>query len=115
MSRRPAVTATQAAATKAEAAADALLVWLQTQPTRTVSHREAADQTTERGEALAGRPATALRAEVVEPDPLVAAATQPQQPDLAGAAPPHPSTTQSSASEARRYRWTTPTGSITDC
>ena len=32
MSRRPAVAATQAAATKAEAAADALLAWLQTQP-----------------------------------------------------------------------------------
>ena len=86
MSRRPAVTATQAAATKAEAAADALLVWLQTQPTRTASHREATDPATERGEPLAGRPATDLRADVVEPDPLVAAATQPEQPDLAGAA-----------------------------
>ena len=91
MSRRPAVTATQAAATKAEAAADALLVWLQTQPTRTASHREATDPATERGEPLAGRPATALRADVVEPDPLVAAAAQPEQPDLAGAATAAPS------------------------
>ena len=91
MSRRPAVTATQAAATKAEAAADALLVWLQTQPTRTASHREATDPATERGEPLAGRPATDLRADVVEPDPLVAAAAQPEQPDLAGAATAAPS------------------------
>ena len=54
MSRRPAVTATQAAATKAEAAADALLAWLQTQPTRTASHREATDPATERGEPWRG-------------------------------------------------------------
>ncbi len=86
MSRRPAVTATQAAATKAEAAADALLAWLQTQPTRTASHRAATDPATERGEPLAGRPATALRADVAEPDPLVGAAAQPEQPDLADAA-----------------------------
>jgi hypothetical protein len=91
MSRRPAVTATQAAATKAEAAADALLVWLQTQPTRTASHREATDPATERGKPLAGRPATDLRADVVEPDPLVAAAAQPEQPDLADAAASAPS------------------------
>jgi hypothetical protein len=86
MSRRAAVTATQAAATKAEAAADALLVWLQTQPTRSASQREATDPATERGEPLAGRPATDLCADVVEPDPLVAAAAQPEQPDLAGVA-----------------------------
>jgi hypothetical protein len=83
MSRRPGVTATQAAATKTEAAADALLAWLQTQPTRTASHREATDPATE---PLAGRPATDLHADVVEPDPLVAAATQPEEPDLAGVA-----------------------------
>ena len=86
MSRRPAVTASQAAALKAEAAADALLAWLQTQPTRTASHREAIDPATERGEPLAGRPAPALRADVAEPDPLVGAAAQPEQPDLASAA-----------------------------
>ncbi len=91
MSRRPAVTATQAAATKAEAAADALLVWLRTQPTRTASHREATDPATESGAPLAGRPTTALRGDVVEPDPLVAAATQPAQPDLASAAAAAPS------------------------
>jgi hypothetical protein len=91
MSRRPAATATQAAATKAEAAADALLVWLQTQPTRTASHREAIDPATERGEPLAGCLAAALRADVVEPDPLVAAAAHPEQPDLASAATAAPS------------------------
>jgi hypothetical protein len=91
MSRRPAVTATQAAATKAEAAADALLAWLQTQPTRTASHRAATGPATERGEPWAGRPAIDPRANVVEPDPLVAAAAQPQQPDLAGAATSVPS------------------------
>ena len=79
MSRPPAVTASQAAALKAEAAADALLAWLQTQPTRTASHREATD------------PATDLHADVVEPDPLVATAAQPEQPDLAGAATVAPS------------------------
>jgi hypothetical protein len=94
MSRRPAVTATQAAATKAEAAADALLAWMQTQPMRTASHREATDAATERGEPLTpltGRPVTALRADVVGPDPLVAAATQTEQPDLGSAAAAAPS------------------------
>jgi hypothetical protein len=91
MSRRPAVTAAQAAATKAEAAADALLAWLQTQPTRTASHREAIDPATERGEPLAGSLATDLHADVVEPDPLVAAAAHPEQPDLACAATAAPS------------------------
>ncbi len=91
MSRQPAATATQAAATKAEAAADALLAWLQTKPTRTASHREAIDPATERGEPLAGCLAPALPAEVVEPDPLVAAAAHPEQPDLVGAATAAPS------------------------
>jgi hypothetical protein len=91
MSRRPAVTAAQAAATKAEAAADALLAWLQTQPTRTASHREATDAATERGEPLTGRPVTDLRADVVEPDPLVAAAAQTEQPDLGSAVTAAPS------------------------
>jgi hypothetical protein len=91
MSRRPAVTASQAAALKAEAAADALLAWLQTQPTRTASHREAIDPATERAEPLAGCLAPALRADVVEPDPLVAAAACQEQPDLAGAATAAPS------------------------
>jgi hypothetical protein len=84
MSRRPAATATQAAATKAEAAADALLAWLQTQPTRAASHREPTDPATERREPIAGRPATGL---LVEPDPLF----QPRQPDLSGAEASTPS------------------------
>jgi hypothetical protein len=91
MSRRPAVTAVQAAATKAEAAADALLAWLQTQPTRTASHREATDPAIERGERLTGRPAPALCADGVEPDPFVTAATQTEQPDLGSAATAAPS------------------------
>jgi hypothetical protein len=91
MSRRPAVTTAQAAATKAEAVADGLRAWLQTQPTRTASHREATDAATEKGEPLTGRPVTALRADVVEPDPLVAAATQTAQPDLGSAAAAAPS------------------------
>ena len=91
MSRRPAVRPTQAAATKAEAAADALLVWLQTQPTRTASHGAATDPATDRGEPLAGGPATTLCADGIEPEPLVAAAAQPEQPDLAGAAASGPS------------------------
>ena len=86
MTRRRAVTATQAAATRAEAAADALLVWLKAQPTRTASHRAATDLATERGEPWAGRPAPDLRVDGVEPDPFIAAATQPEQLDLAGAA-----------------------------
>ena len=40
---------------------------------------------------MTGRPVTDLRADVVEPDPLVAAATQPEQPDLASAAAAAPS------------------------
>jgi hypothetical protein len=71
MSRRPAATAT--ASTKPEAAADALLAWLQTQPTRTASHREPTD------------PATGLHVGPVEPDPRFATASQPSQPDLSGA------------------------------
>ena len=86
MSRRPAVTAAQAAATKAEAAADVLLAWLQTQPTRTASHREATDCTGKGDEPSAEPSLSALRADVVEPDPWVLAAAQPDQPDLAGAA-----------------------------
>jgi hypothetical protein len=40
---------------------------------------------------LTGRPVTDLRADVVEPDPLVAAATQTEQPDLGSAATAAPS------------------------
>ena len=115
MSRRPAVTATQAAATKAEAAADALLAWLQTQPTRTASHREATDPATERGEPLAGRPAPPCAR--TWSNPIHSSRQRPSQssPILLVRPPPHRLTTQSGVSGAQRCGWTTPTGSITDC
>jgi hypothetical protein len=69
MNRRPAATATQAAATKAEAAADALLAWLQTQPPRTTLNKKANEPAAERGEASGERPAIDLRTDVGEPKP----------------------------------------------
>jgi hypothetical protein len=85
MTRRTTVTATQAAATKTEEAADALLVWLQAQPGGG-SHREAIDWVRETDGSSAERLAAAPRADVVGPDQLVASAAQPEQPDLASSA-----------------------------
>ena len=92
MTRRPAVAATQVAATKAEEAADALLAWLQAQPREIGSHPEAIVCARERGEPLADPLAAALCADMVEPGPRIAAAVPQEQPDRGGAstsAPPH--------------------------
>jgi hypothetical protein len=69
MSRRPAVAATQAAATRAEAAADALLAWLQAQPRGIGSHTETTSRAREKGEAPAESLADAKSMDAVDPGP----------------------------------------------
>jgi hypothetical protein len=91
MRRRPAATTTQAVTIKAEAAADALLVWLRTQPTRTALPPTAVEPASERDEPLAERLVIDVHTDAVEPDPDVVVVDQPAQFDLAGAAFPAPS------------------------
>jgi hypothetical protein len=80
---RTAVAATQAAASRAEAAADALLAWLQAQPS--IGSQRAATGQAEDGSAA--EPLAAVRREdVVEADPLVPAASYSAHPGLAGEA-----------------------------
>jgi hypothetical protein len=87
---RTTVAATQAAATKAEEAADALLAWLQAQPRGIGSQREAIGSAGEEREPSA-EPLAAVPLEgVVEPDPVFAAASLPERPDHAGAVPSAP-------------------------
>ena len=88
MSRRPAVAVTQAAATKAEAAADTLLAWLQFQP-RVISPRlEATSRVSEEGEARADPFSVTPGTDAVEPEPRIAMAVRQAPPDLSDAATP---------------------------
>jgi hypothetical protein len=88
MSRRPAVAVTQAAATKAEAAADTLLAWLQFQP-RVISPRlEATSRVSEEGEARADPFSVTPGTDAVEPEPRIAMAVRQEPPDLSDAATP---------------------------
>jgi hypothetical protein len=89
MTRR-AVAATLAAA-KAEEAADALLGWLQSQPREIGSQREATGRAGEGNERSAEPLPAAPRADVVEPDPPLPAASLLEHSNLAGVAPSTPS------------------------
>jgi hypothetical protein len=86
MSRRPAVAATQAAATKAEAAADALLAWLQTQPRAIGLHMETTSRAREKGGAWAEPLADTPGTDAVEPGPRIAAMARQEPPDPSDAA-----------------------------
>jgi hypothetical protein len=88
MSRRPTVAATQAAATKAEAAADALLAWLQAQPRAIGPRPEATSRASEKGEARAEAFSDTPGTEAVEPRPRIAMAVRQEPPDLSDAAIP---------------------------
>jgi hypothetical protein len=88
MSCRPTSAATQAAATKAEEAADALLAWLQAQPRAIGPRPEATSRASENGvvraESLANTPGT----DAVEPEPRIAMAVRQEPSDLSDAATP---------------------------
>jgi hypothetical protein len=86
MSRRPTVAATQAAAIKAEEAADALLAWLQTQPRPIGSDPETISRAREKGEAQVESLANTPGTDVVEPGPRIAAAVRQEPPDPSDAA-----------------------------
>ena len=86
MSRRPAVAATQAAATKAEEAA-ALVAWLRAQPRRSDPNAEASDRPRKEGKPLAGPLAVTPGTDLIEPDPLLMTAVGLEPPDPAAASP----------------------------
>jgi len=86
MSRQPAVAATQAAATKAEEAADALLAWLQAQPRVIGPRPEATSRDREKDEARAEAISDTPGADAVETQPHIAMAVQQDPPDLSDAA-----------------------------
>jgi hypothetical protein len=88
MSRHPAVAATQAAATKAEEATDALLAWLHAQPRAIGPRQEATSRAREDGEVRAEPFSDTPGTEAVEPRPRIAAAVRQEPPDLSGAATP---------------------------
>jgi hypothetical protein len=88
MSRRPAVAATQAAATKAEVAADALLAWLQAQPRGIGSHTETTSRAKEKGEARAESLANTPGTDAVEPGHGIAATARQEPSDPSGTATP---------------------------
>jgi hypothetical protein len=88
MSRRPAVAATQAAATKAEEAADALLAWLQAQPRVIGPRPEATSNVSEKGEARAEPFSDTPGTDAVELRPRIAMAVRQEPPDLSDAAMP---------------------------
>ncbi len=79
------VAATQAAAAKAEEAADALLAWLRAQPRGIGSQREATGSAGQEGALSAESSAAALSEDAVEPDPAFATVSLPEHPDLATA------------------------------
>jgi hypothetical protein len=89
MSRRPTVAVTQAAAARAEAAADALLEWLQAQPRAIGPRPEATSRASEKGEARAQAFSDPLGSDAVEPEPIAAAVRQ-EPPDVSDAAAPVP-------------------------
>jgi hypothetical protein len=88
MSRRPTVAATQAAATKAEAAADALLAWLHAQPRAIGPRQEATSRAREKGEARVEPFPDTPGTDAVEPRPRIAAEVRQEPPDLSDAATP---------------------------
>jgi hypothetical protein len=88
MSRRPTIAATQAAATKAEAAAAALLAWLQAQP-RVIGPRPAAtSRASEKGEVRAEPFSDAPSTDAVEPRSRIAMAVRQEPTNLSDAATP---------------------------
>jgi len=86
MSRRPAVAATQAAASKAEEAADALLAWLQAQPRVIGPRPEATSRAREKGEVRADPFSDMPGMDAVEPRSRIAMAVRQEPPDLSDAA-----------------------------
>ncbi len=86
MTRRATVAATQAAAIRAEAAADVQLAWLQAQPRRGGSHAQVTVRARERGKPPAEPLAAGVHADRVELDPLVVAAAHTAETNLIDAA-----------------------------